>query len=139
MCRPCKVVAKEVYCICTFEAPGSHHLEISIVFFEKVLIQCLPLNEMYFRSSHPLENQKRMRLLKLKVLKVCSGMLAHTEEKHGFLGMNADFDKKKRTTHVSTLQAEERLRGTMENRESYAADTVAPIVRESVDRRLCFL
>lgn len=67
--------------------------------------------------------------MKLTLLTACSGILAHVEEKYAVLSLHVDFVKKNQTAQLSGVFKECGLRGTVEETNYYAGDTVFPLLR----------
>lgn len=77
--------------------------------------------------------------MSLPLLKACSSILAHVEEKYPAPALQLGFGEKKQTTQLSDLLTGERLRRMMKGRNYYGVDTVLTFVAAFTDRSLGFV
>lgn len=67
---------------------------------------------------------------------MCSGILAHFEDKFSVSGLHADFATKEQTAQLKGLLTKEVLRMVGSGRNKYAVDTVFQLAATLTDRSL---
>lgn len=81
--------------ISAIDSLQSFHLEVSKL-LESCRIQCLLCIEVYGSSLGPAKMLIKLISLKMSLLKVCNGTLAHTEERSALPGFYVNFSEKEK-------------------------------------------
>lgn len=93
-------------------------------------------DETYSHAGGPPGKKKRLSPVKLSLIKACSGIPAHIEEKYMVPGLHVIFARTEATAQLICLSTKDGLRGTIEKRNYYAADLVFQFAAGFTDRSL---
>lgn len=97
MCGGDGVVVKNLYSMFMFESLHNLHLGVSKL-LKLFLAQYLSSHETCGHLRGPAGRQKSLSLVRLSLLKSCSDILSHIEEKYSALGLHVNFSKKADST-----------------------------------------
>lgn len=92
-------------------------------FFETRLIQFLPLDEMFSQLGGQSGKQRRLSFIRVPLLKVCRGTLAHIENNYPFFGLYLGSAKLEQKAQWNGLFTKERLSKMVDRKNYYAVNT----------------
>lgn len=94
----------------------------------------LSCDDDYSHTLEPAEKRRKKSSLEMSLLKACSRILAHVEERCALRGLHLNFAKNEIAAQLNGLFTEDGIRGLLEGKNHYGVDMVFPFLVSSFDR-----